>query len=71
MTTTTKAIKKQINSNIISNGFIDIYKDKTKDQLIQEIKQLKRKVIHFEELSDQRELRKRECIKELKCLLEK
>ena len=71
MTTTTKQLKTKIkiNSNGTLNGTIDQYFNRTKEQLIQEIVNLKNKINYYEDLCDRRDKRKSECIVELNQLL--
>lgn len=57
------------NTNGVLNGTIDLYSNKTKEQLIQEIVNLKDKINHYEDLYSRRNKRKEECIVELNQLL--
>ena len=57
------------NTNGVLNETIDFYSNKTKEQLIQEIVNLKDKINHYEDLCSRRNKRKKECIVELNQLL--
>ena len=71
MTTATKQLKteRENHTNGVLNGTIDQYFNRTKEQLIQEIVNLKDKINYYEDLFKKRDKRNSECIMELNQIL--